>query len=141
MAGSGDYLFYQKTYEAKFLDRVILATDTTAQLAAIITVRNAFYQLYIQKVTLSPTTYAAQTLTFQDTAGTPVKLGLISVPATAPTTGGQSAQYLIDFGPRGFAMTLGKNLDIIVSAAGIGGLLHIEAYQKLGSTAVSIANS
>ena len=37
----------------------------------------------------------------------------------------------------GTPLTLGKNLDVVPSAAGVAGRLHIEAYEKLeGAVAV-----
>jgi hypothetical protein len=46
-----------------------------------------------------------------------------------------------DFGPHGTPLTKGEELDIIFSAAGIAGRIHIEAYEKLvGPVAMGSTN-
>jgi hypothetical protein len=127
---AGDYLHWQFQFTRKNVDRSILAADTSAAHADIIVPKTANHRIYIQKITFSPTTYAAQTITFRDGAGAPVPIGFMSVPATAPTTGGD-CQYVLDYGPTGTPLTVGEELDVILSAAGIAGRLHIEAYEKL----------
>jgi hypothetical protein len=142
MAGAGDYVYYQRTYERKIVDRVITALDATSTLANLLTVRNAFYELRIQKILFTPTTYTGATLTFQDTAATPVPIGVVTLPASAPNTAGQTSQYLIDLGPLGFPLTLGQSLSLIVTGVTPAGVLHIEGYQKLPyGAAVSLVNS
>jgi hypothetical protein len=75
----------------------------------------------------TPTTGVAQTITFQDDAGTPVP---IAKTVASPT---QGESYIFDFGPEGIPLTAGKNLDMVLSAAGLAGSIHIEGYQKLSS--------
>lgn len=127
---AGDYKFNQLTYRSRVTDSfVLVATDYTTA-TALITVRNANYTIYVQRIVVAPTTYAAKTWTFQDSAGTPVPVAFISIPATAGTTGAD-AEFVFDFGPTGIALTTGKNLNIIMSATGAAGAIHIEAYEKI----------
>lgn len=118
-------------YRAKHRDKstqlqVLAATaDTT-----IITPKSADHQLFIQSITVGVTTYAAKVWIFQDSAGTPVPIWLISIPAAAGTTGAD-AQYRIDFGARGFGLTTGKNFDLNVDTAGAAAAITVEAYEVL----------
>lgn len=121
MPGSGDYLYYQKINSAKVTDVVLAATDSGKD--NVIVVKSANHQLFIQKISYSVVT-AGTAVTFQDDNGTPVKIAV--VPAS------QASPVLFDFGPKGRALTVGKNLDIS-NAAGPAGDIHIEAYEKLGN--------
>jgi hypothetical protein len=127
----GDYLYYQRQYGTLSADAAILtSTDYSAgNGTAIVSAKNANYTVFIQKILVSVTTYAAKTWTFQDSAGTPVPGGFISIPAAAPTAAGD-ATYEIDFGPKGWALTVGKNLLLKMSAAGAAALVHVECYQQ-----------
>jgi len=40
---------------------------------------------------------------------------------------------ILDGGAEGVPLTLGKNLDIVASAAGVAGSLIVEGYQRLGA--------
>lgn len=138
---AGDYLHHQFQFTRKLVDRDIVAADQSAQHADVITPKSANHRIYVQKITFSPTTYSAKTITFQDDAGTPVPIGHMSISAAAPTTGGDTCQYILDYGPTGTPLTKGKNLDVILSAAGAAGRLHIEAYEKLeGAVAAASTN-
>lgn len=102
-------------------DTELLAADTTKTL---VTVRNANYTLYIQRITYTPTTVAAQAITIKDSAGTPVLVALV------PSS--QATQYVADFGIQGLPLTAGKNLTS-ANTAGPGGRFKIECYAKLSS--------
>ena len=130
----GDYTQYQKWNTSKCLSRQILAADTSTELNNVIVVKSANHQLFIQKIAFYETTESTgKNLTFQDDASTPVVLGkYFSVTAAA----GIPKNGILDFGPQGYALTAGKNLDVIVSAAGVAGSLHIEAYEKIVSGAI-----
>lgn len=67
--------------------------------------------IYVQTITVAITTLGAQTITFQDTAGTPVVIAVI------PASQAVGAPVRFDFGARGIALTAGKNLSIVGSAA------------------------
>jgi hypothetical protein len=128
---AGDYKFYQLTYRNKSTDAIaVAATDYSATANPIITPRNANYTIFVQKITVSPTTYAAKTWTFQDSTGTPVPYATVSIPATQPTAGADT-EFVFDFGPTGVALSVGKSLDFKMSAAGAAGVVHVEAYEKL----------
>ncbi len=103
---------------------------TTQMLAAdagktdIASVSKTNRTLYVQRVTFTPTTVAAQAITIRDDNGTPKPIALI--PAS------QATPYVIDFGPEGVPLTAGKNLDAS-NTAGPAGIFTVEAYQKLSS--------
>jgi hypothetical protein len=121
----GDYTAYKRFYTNKSIDRTIVAADTSAAHADVISPRNSLHTIYIQKIILSITTHAAQTITFRDGAGTPVVIAA----HTDAATGLSVVEW--DFGPEGTPLTQGEELDIILSAAGIAARVHIEAYEKL----------
>lgn len=138
----GDYGFFAKRWGTdKAANRNILAATDYTSATAVVSVKSANHQLFIQRITFSPTTYAAKTWTFQDSAGTPIPAGFMSIPASAPTTGGFSDQYILDFGPEGYPLTVGKDLNLIMSAAGAAGSLHIEAYEKVGDATTNFNQS
>jgi hypothetical protein len=126
---SGDYTWFQKTYTKKTTDLTVLAATTTQ--ADFILPKSADHALYIQKITVQINVYAAQTMTFTDSAGTPVLLGLISVPAAAVALPSESGTIVMDFGPTGTKLTTGEGLTLTLSAAGIGARVHVEAYERL----------
>ena|SRR3990167_6635984 len=136
---AGDYKSYRQIYSAKTYDGTILAaTDDQTDL---LTVKSANHRIFIQKIAVSVTTYSAVTWTFQDDAGTPVVIAHVSIPATAPTAGGDGGTITWDFGPEGTPLTTGNNLDLAMSAAGAAGRIHIEAYERLvGPVAVASTN-
>jgi hypothetical protein len=135
---AGDYLQHQYNHTRKVTDFfVAAATDDST----LISVKSANHRLYIQKITVGITTYSAKTWTFTDSAGTPVPIWHISIPAAAVALPSESNGMVIDFGPTGLALTLGKNLLLDVSAAGAAGAIHIEAYEKLeGAVAAATTN-
>lgn len=106
--------------------RVAAATTTTT----LATNTDTLQQIFLQKLHIEITTGAAQTWTFRDTAGTPIEL----VPAISVAS---IAHFDFDFGPYGVPLTLGKNLELLISAAGAVGWVSWEAYQK--RTAVGVA--
>lgn len=136
----GDYGHYQRFHTSRNFDLAVLTSTDYSSATALITARSASHTLYIQKIEVSITDYSAKTWTFQDSAGTPVKFGLISIPAAAEAHVSESGTIVFDFGPAGTPVTLGKDLNMIMSAAGAGGRIHIEAYEKLGA-AVAIATT
>jgi hypothetical protein len=128
MPSFGDYAGYQNHYSNKSTDLAVLAaTDDTT----LITAKSANHRIYVQKIVVNITTYSAKTWLFKDSAGTPVDKALISIPAAAVALPSESGSMVIDFGPKGTPLTLGKNLLLDVSAAGAAGTIHVEAYEKL----------
>lgn len=128
--GGKDYGFYQRQYHSKNTYKVMLAATDDSTL---ITVKSANYRLFVQKISVSITTYSAVTWTFEDSEGTEIEIGHISIPAAAVALPSESNSMVLDFGPEGVPLTLGKNLVIDVSAAGAAGIIAIEAYEKLDS--------
>ena len=128
MPSFGDYVGYQNHYTNKSTDlNVLAATDDTT----LITAKSANHRIYVQKIVINITTYSAKTWDFEDNAGTPIQIAHISIPAAAVALPSESNSIVIDFGPKGTPLTLGKNLVLDMSAAGAAGTVHVEAYEKL----------
>lgn len=130
-----DYGFYRAVFSSASVTASVAAADT-ATIDNVITAKNANWTIHVQRITLSVTTDAAQSLTFQDDAGSPV---VIAKSAASP---GLGVEMVADFGPEGFPLTKGKNLDIVISGAGLACQISIEAYQRLTkSNAVAVASA
>lgn len=125
-----DYGFYRTMFRDKTTTFVVAAGDSATK-EDVITPRNARHTIYVQRITLSVITDAAQSLTFQDDASSAV---IIAKSAASP---GLGVEIVCDFGPIGYALTEGKNLDIVISGAGLACKGVIEGYEKL--TAVATA--
>jgi len=138
---AGDYLHWQFQHTRKITDAFILAATDYTTATALITAKSADHRIYVQRISVSITGYAANTWTFQDSAGTPVPIAFLSIPASTATTFGDEGTVIFDFGPTGIPLTKGKNLNMIMSAAGAAGAIHIEAYEKLeGAVAAASTN-
>lgn len=138
---AGDYLHWQFQFKRVNTDVNVLTTTDYSTATALITPKTANHQLVIQKVSTNITTYSAKTWTYQDSASTPVPLGLISIPAAAVALPSESGSIIFDFGPTGAPLTVGKSFDLKMSASGAAGFIHIEAYEKLGNpTAAASTN-
>lgn len=124
---SKTYDFYRSYYKDKSIDALVAATDS-GTINNVIAPRNANWTVHVQRIILSVTTDAAQTLTFQDDNGTP------KVIAKSPASPGLGIEVVADFGPEGIPLTQGTNLDIVISAAGLACVYSIEAYEKLTAT-------
>jgi len=115
-------LFYQD--RSKDVEIVTGTEDYASSLVP----RNAFHILYIQRITLVISTHSAgKIITFQDQSNTPLQFGAHTDAAAAA---GVLDSIVYDFGPDGKACGLGKAFDILQSAAGIGGSVHIDAYER-----------
>lgn len=134
----GDYAHYQRFYTSRNASSNLVVG--TAGPVTLVAARSANHTTFMQKITVSINVYSAKTLTFQDTAGTPVLFGLISVPAAAAALVSESGTIVLDFGPEGVPVTMGKDLTLVLSGAGVGATIHVEAYEKLGA-AVAIATT
>lgn len=127
MASAGDYAFYQKINTNKSIDGALAAGGTIT-----ITPKTANHRLYIQKVNVAIVTHAnAKKVTLADSNGTPVTIGVVNdftaaagVPDVVP----------FDFGPKGRALTIGKNFTVVSDASGPVADIHIECYEKLDAT-------
>ena len=103
--------WYQAQYGRLTFSAQVSAAGTTENILAV---RNASYRIFVQSVQVTPTTDAAETITFQDDAGTPVPVAVYDG-AAAPVN---LIPYLADFGPEGVPLTTGLNLDMVVGAGG-----------------------
>ena len=118
--------WFRHVYQPLTYNKSLLATDS-GTLDNVLAVRNSNYTIYVQAIEFACAAGGAQTLTFQDDAGTPVVI------AKTKATAVQGDSYLFDFGPEGIPLTAGKNLDIVISGAALAGGIHVEGYQKLTS--------
>lgn len=96
---------------------------------ALIASPGSKYTIYLQKLTVLITTDAAPTLTFRDSAGTPVPV------SSLPANPGVGTFILLDV-TEGIPITEGKALNLEASAAGLAGIVNVEAYAKLTGTSV-----
>ena len=92
--------------------------DTT-----LVTVK-ASHTIFIQRIIFFVTTDAAQSMSFEDSAGTPVQV------AEIPASPGDNTRWDFDFGDEGLPLTEAKNFVMNVSAAGLAGRLKWYGYQK-----------
>lgn len=119
MPGAGDYVHYRQMYADKCADADLLAADTAKTL---VVPKTAKYVLYIQKITYTPGTAAAQAITFRDTTGTPIVLAVVPASQTLP--------WQADYGPKGKPLAAGKSL-VSANTAGPAGSIHVEAYERM----------
>lgn len=84
---------------------------------------------FIQKILVQISTSAAQTLRFEDDAGTPI------VVAEVPAGSGEGI-IEFDFGDVGVPLTEGQVFRLVASAAGYVGTIIWEGYSKPTSTMV-----
>lgn len=93
--------------------------------ATLVSVRNSAYQIFIQRIVVWITTDAAQSMSFEDD-NSPAKQ--IFEVTTSP---GDSTRWEAVYGERGVPLTLGKDFELNVSAAGLGANIEWEGYMKL----------
>lgn len=127
-SAKADYGYYRAQYHNANATAVVAAADS-ATMSGVITAKSTRHSIFVQRVILSVITDAAQSLIFQDSANTPI---IVAKSAASP---GLGVEVVADFGPEGYQLTEGKNLDIAISSAGLAAKVSIEAYQRV--TAVS----
>lgn len=115
------------THRTRYKDisgSTVLATgDNLSATARTLVALKAGYTIFIQRIEVNVNTDAAQSLTFQDNAGTPVVIASVKAsPGVGPIP--------IDFGPEGRALTEGKQFDLKNSAAGVGADITWVGYLK-----------
>jgi hypothetical protein len=118
------YSQYRRFYEDISVGLPILATDTTKN---IVTARGPLYTIFVQRI--SPRingASAGKTWDVQDNNSTPISLTGPLACDIAPNDFGP-----IDFGAEGVPLTQGKNLRVVISAAGASGIISVSGYQKL----------
>jgi hypothetical protein len=94
--------------------------DTT-----LVTVKDIYHTIYIQRIVVYVTTDAAQSASFEDSNGTAKKI------AEVTTSPGDETRWDFWYGDRGVPLTEGKNFVLNVSAAGLAGQITWEGYSKL----------
>ena len=102
--------------------------DTT-----LVTVKDIYHTIFIQRIIVYITTDAAQSASFEDSNATPKKI------AEVTTSPGDETRWEFFYGDRGVPLTEGKNFVLNVSAAGLAGIVTWEGYSKL--TAVTAADN
>lgn len=102
--------------------------DTT-----LVTVKDVYHTLFIQRIVVYITTDAAQSFAFEDSNSPAKKV------AEVTTSPGDETRWEFSFGERGVPLTEGKNFLLNVSAAGLAANIEWEGYQKL--TAVTAADN
>ena len=129
--GTWDAGWYRKTYEDISGDLAVAAAtgDTT-----LVTVRNTSHTIYVQRIIFYVTTDAAQSMSFEDSNGTPKQV------ANIPASPGDDTRWDFDFGEEGIPITEGKNFLMNVSAAGLAGNLKWYGYQRI-TAAVAAASA
>lgn len=101
--------------------------------ATLVTVKDIYHTLFIQRIVVYVNTSAAQSISFEDSNGTPKEI------AEVTTSPGAETRWEFFYGERGVPLTEGKNFVLDVSAAGLGANIEWEGYQKL--TAVTSADN
>ncbi len=132
VGSGGDYAQEKRWHTDKTTDVQLLAADGGK--ADCIAPKSASHQLFIQKITATVQTAAAQAVTIRDDSTTNIVLGVIEASAAVGTI------RIFDFGPKGIALGVGKNLDI-ANTAGPAIEFHIEAYEKLGAAISYLAGA
>lgn len=121
---------YRSFYQDISGDTTIAAGggDTT-----LVTVKDIYHTIYIQRIVVYIDTDAAQSWAFEDNAATPKKIAEVTV------SPGDETRWEFFYGERGIPLTEGKNFVLNVSAAGLAGDITWEGYSKL--TAVTAADN
>jgi len=122
---TGDYNSFHTIFGDKHVQYQLLASE--AGPVSLLSVSRPGNTLAIQRIKVSVTTYSAKNLGFQDSSGMPI--GLLVVPGSV--TGALGNQVLeLDYGPHGVTLTLGASLSLILSGAGVAGIISIDAYER-----------
>src|SRR3990167_10558403 len=108
--GARDAGWFRRTYEdiSGEFDWLAATDDTT-----LVSVRNARYTIYIQRIILYVKTDAAVSMSFEDSNSTPKQVVNI---AASP---GDDVRFDFDFGEEGLPLTEGKDFKAMMSAAGL----------------------
>ncbi len=122
MIATGTAAFLRNFYRDKTYNQSWATTHTNSAGDGVIACLPGF-QIFVQKITAVIETSAAQSMEFQSEDGN-VHVGIINA---SPTTGFLT---VADWGDEGKPLPIGDDLDITVSAAGLGVEIHIEAYMR-----------
>ena len=117
----GDYTSYKHTYSDKTTDIALAAGGT-----GTIVPKSAKHRVYVQKVEGSITTHAnAKYIRITD--GTLI----VTLVNDLTKAAGVPDEFRQDWGPKGFAFTLGATVTIESESSGPVADVHVEAYEKL----------
>lgn len=128
MAAGGDYSRNRRLF--KNISGQLIFTASTDD-TTLVTNGSTNNTIYIQKIYCSLTTATAATISFEDSAGAPVRVAYVDGAV------GTNAPWSFDFGAEGAKLTEGKNFVMNVSATGNAGRVVWEGYERL--TAVTNA--
>lgn len=127
----GDYTSYKHRYSDKTTD-IALSSGGTGTIVP----KSSKHRVYVQRVEGSITTHAnAKTITISD--------GTLSVTLVNDLTkaAGVPDEFRQDWGPKGFAFTLGATVTIASESSGPVADVHVEAYEKLDATLSYLAGA
>src|SRR3990172_9485053 len=100
MPGAGDYGHYRRMFQDISGGLTLAAADGDTTL---VTVRSSKYTIFIQRLFVHVETDAAQSASFEDSAGTPKQIGFI------PASPGVGPHVFGPYGATGIALTAGAN--------------------------------
>lgn len=132
MASGGDYLYYRRVYQDVSTELAVAATDDDQTL---ITVKNANYTIFVQRIIAYITTSGAFSWSFEDSNSPAKKIAGVTNPP------GVDTMWTFDYGEEGLPLTQGKNLLLNVSAAGLAGQIKVYAYQRQTAVVHSTAGA
>lgn len=102
----------------------LAAADTPTTVGLDFIAKKTKHTIFVQRIAVHVRTAAAQALTFQDDAGTPVVIAVL--PASAAVG---DEHVLLDH-PEGVPLTEGTALDV-TGAAGVAARIDVTAFRKL----------
>ena len=121
-----DYTLFQRRYGALTTDFEITALAINP--TSVLVPRSVNYQVFIQRVELIVTVYAAGPVQLKGHLSGRI-YGTFNIPA-APSNNATD-MFNLDYGPTGFGANIGEAVDVVWGNASVDALLHIEAYQRL----------
>lgn len=98
--------------------------DTTLFSNAAANGGGSSYTVFIQRIIVWISTDAAQSWSFEDDNAPAKQI------AEIPSSPGDSTRWDFDYGDRGVPLTVGKDFELNVSAAGLAGFIVWEGYLK-----------
>lgn len=117
---------YRRIFKEITTSGSVVAADTTVASVA----GRSKYTLFIQEIIVDILTDAAFTVIFRDSNGTPkVIMTIPASPGVGPQRGGP-------WGDEGIPLTEGKNLDIVLSGAGLAFNYKVVGYLKPTATMI-----
>ena len=142
MAASSDgYLFYRTAVGSDLTTQTALASGVTGAAVAVCTVRNTGSHIHVQRIRVVPGSYGVGSIAFREVDATGTLIAIVTQPAADASGANIDATVppLIDFGPKGWKMTVGVSLVAVRSSAtGPAANVVIEAYGALSTGPVAM---